>query len=171
MFILLEIVYIIYDIPSYNINHYIHTSSSMGGGWLGDSAFMVMDRWVMVRHLCLKFNTITSPLNPPPKGGKGFAGAPVLGLDDWERAGKPVKTGEVGAILYGGCIYFTSILYAQYIVWLYPQYTVWCGCILSILYGCILSILYGCNLTSILYTQYGLCIYLTSGRISSKYLE
>ncbi len=31
---------------------------------------MVMDRWVVVRHLCLKFNTIASPLNPPLRAGK-----------------------------------------------------------------------------------------------------
>ena len=64
----------------------------------------------MVRHLCLKFNTIASPLNPPKRAGKD---SPVSLYWGWwiERGQVNLsQTGEVGAILYGGYIYFTSIL-------------------------------------------------------------
>ena len=39
-----------------------------------------MDRLVMVCHLCLKLNTIASPLNPPKRAGKD---SPVSLSWDW----------------------------------------------------------------------------------------
>ena len=70
----------------------------MNGDGLDDSAFIVLERWVMFRHLWLKFDINTSPPNPP-KGGDWLAGTPVLRVDDCARTGKPEilsKQGKLG---------------------------------------------------------------------------
>ena len=69
---------------------------------------MVMDRLVMVCHLCLKLNTIASPLNPPPKGRGRSSRCPCPGIGGLREAGKPVLHRGSGSLLYGEYIYFTK---------------------------------------------------------------
>ena len=42
----------------------------MNGGGLDDSAFIVLERWAMVRHLWLK-SDINTPPQTPPRAGVG----------------------------------------------------------------------------------------------------
>ena len=78
----------------------------MNGGGLDDSAFIVLERWVMFRHLWLKFD-INTPSLTPPKGGDWLASTPVLRVDDWARTGKPATLVNL-PVVYGVCVCCTD---------------------------------------------------------------